>query len=127
MKNLIIGGLAALAVAGLAPVAQAQAAPGQTCQATWNTMYGVPIGTRTTCFNPDGSYNVCNSLGTAGNGPGTYVDPGVKGTFAAPTNDIVRAIRMTEELLVDTALKDGVSPNVYPSELFTITKAEVVS
>jgi hypothetical protein len=55
------------------------------------------------------------------------VDPGVKGTFAAPTNDIVRAIRMTEELLVDTALKDGVSPNVYPSELFTITKAEVVS
>jgi hypothetical protein len=71
VKKLIVGGLAALAIAGVVPIAHANAAPGQNCTTTWNTMYGVPIGTRTTCFNPDGSYSLCNSLGTAGNGPGT--------------------------------------------------------
>jgi hypothetical protein len=74
MKKLIIGGLAALAATvgiGLAAPNTASAAPPQNCQTTWNTMYGVPVGTRTTCFNPDGSYSVCSSLGTAGNGPGT--------------------------------------------------------
>ncbi len=71
MKRLIIGGLAALAIAGAVGTPAANADPGQACTTTWNTMYGVPIGTRTTCFNPDGSYQVCSSLGTAGNGPGT--------------------------------------------------------
>lgn len=70
MKRLIVGGLAALAILGVAQVPAANAEP-PNCQTTWTTMYGVPIGTRTTCFNPDGSYQVCSSLGTAGNGPGT--------------------------------------------------------
>jgi hypothetical protein len=52
----------------------AKADPGQNCKSEWNTMYNVPIGVRTTCFNPDGSYHVCTSLGTDGNGPGTCWD-----------------------------------------------------
>jgi hypothetical protein len=54
----------------------AKADPGQNCRSEWNTMYNVPIGVRTTCFNPDGSYHVCTSLGTDGNGPGTCWDSG---------------------------------------------------
>jgi hypothetical protein len=66
---------AASAVA-LAGPGVAIASPGQTCTpAQWVPgMFGVPIGTRTTCFNPDGSYQVCTSLGTAGNGPGTCIN-----------------------------------------------------
>ena len=30
----------------------------------------MPIASRVTCFNPDGSYQVCTSMGTDGNGPG---------------------------------------------------------
>lgn len=51
------------------PVAQAD--PGQNCKTEWNTMYNVPVGVRTTCFTPDGSYRICTSLGTDGQGPGT--------------------------------------------------------
>lgn len=50
----------------------AHADPGQRCTPpTWNTVYGVPVGSSITCFNPDGSYQTCNSLGTTGDGPGT--------------------------------------------------------
>jgi hypothetical protein len=52
----------------------AKADPGQNCKSEWNTMYNVPIGVRTTCFNPDGSYQMCTSLGTDGKGPGTCWD-----------------------------------------------------
>ena len=52
----------------------AWADPGQNCQSEWNTMYNVPIGVRTKCLNPDGSYRVCTSIGTDGNGPGTCWD-----------------------------------------------------
>jgi hypothetical protein len=60
---------------GIALAVPAQAAPGQNCTTPeWVTDMGIPIGTRTTCFNPDGSYQVCTSLGTAGNGPGTCIN-----------------------------------------------------
>jgi hypothetical protein len=62
-------------VASLAIAAPAHADPKQTCTPPqWVTDMGVPIGSRTTCFNPDGSYQVCTSLGTAGNGPGTCLN-----------------------------------------------------
>jgi hypothetical protein len=65
---------AALAMAGLGP-GLAHADPNQTCTApVWVTDMGIPIGSRTTCFHPDGSYQVCTSLGTAGNGPGTCIN-----------------------------------------------------
>jgi hypothetical protein len=35
------------------------------------TKFGVTIGRRITCYNPDGSSWVCTVLGTAGNGPET--------------------------------------------------------
>jgi hypothetical protein len=38
----------------------ASANPGQNCTSQWNTMYNVPIGVRATCYNPDGSYRVCD-------------------------------------------------------------------
>lgn len=66
--------LAALPMFGLGQ-GLAQADPNQTCTApVWVTDMGIPIGSRTTCFNPDGSYQVCTSLGTAGNGPGTCIN-----------------------------------------------------
>jgi hypothetical protein len=66
--------VAAPAVA-MAGVGLAYADPNQTCTApVWVTDMGVPIGSRTTCYNPDGSYQVCTSLGTAGNGPGTCIN-----------------------------------------------------
>jgi hypothetical protein len=65
---------AALAMARLGP-GLAHADPNQTCTPPqWVTDFGVPIGSRVTCFNPDGSYQVCTSLGTAGNGPGTCIN-----------------------------------------------------
>jgi hypothetical protein len=61
-------------MAGLGP-GLAHADPNQTCTApVWVTDMGIPIGSRTTCFNPDGSYQVCTSHGTAGNGPGTCIN-----------------------------------------------------
>jgi hypothetical protein len=58
--------MAPLAMAGVGP-GLAHADPHQTCTApVWVTDMGIPIGSRTTCFNPDGSYQVCTSLGTAG-------------------------------------------------------------
>jgi len=34
----------------------------------------VPIGSRTICLNPDGSYQIRTSLETPGNGPGTCIN-----------------------------------------------------
>ena len=91
MKKLIIGGLAALAAVISVGMPVASAEPAPVCTTVWRTMYTVPIGTHTTCFNPDGSYQVCNKLGTDGNGPGTcfsYPAPPAGGvqppTFAPP-------------------------------------------
>src|SRR5262245_3732237 len=91
MKKLVLGGVVALAAGvGLISVPVASADPGQNCRTEWNTMYNVPIGVRTTCFHPDGSYQVCTSIGTAGNGPGTCWDypapPAMAGqpTFSPP-------------------------------------------
>ena len=90
MKRLIIGGLAAVAVVVSVGVPVASADPGDRCESKWNTMYTVPIGVRTTCYHPDGSYKVCSSLGTDGNGPGTCWDypapPQMNGqpTFSPP-------------------------------------------
>jgi hypothetical protein len=68
---LLVGTLS-MATAGLG---LAHADPNQTCTTPeWVTNWGVPIASRTTCFNPDGSYQVCTSLGTAGNGPGTCIN-----------------------------------------------------
>jgi hypothetical protein len=78
MNKVRAGGLAALVAALVTiPVVAADTAsanPGQNCTTQWNTMYSVPVGVRTTCFNPDGSYHVCTSLGTDGKGPGTCMD-----------------------------------------------------
>ena len=63
MKKLIIGGLAALAAVISVGMPVASAEPAPVCTTVWRTMYTVPIGTDTTCFNPDGSYQVCNKLG----------------------------------------------------------------
>ncbi len=71
MKRLIIGSLAALAALVSVGIPIASADPGDRCESKWNTMYTVPIGVRTTCYHPDGSYKMCSSLGTDGNGPGT--------------------------------------------------------
>jgi hypothetical protein len=40
----------------------------------WVTKFGVPIGSRTTYYNPDGSYQIRTSMGTLGNGPGTCIN-----------------------------------------------------
>src|ERR1700733_11983029 len=63
---------AALAAALLlAPAPSAHADPGQICTPPeWMTYWTVPIGSRSTCFKADGSYQGCSSLGAAGNGPG---------------------------------------------------------
>ena len=53
------------------------------------------------------------------------VDPGVKGVFAAPTDDIEQAIAMTKAQLMDNAHTDGVPVGTSPADLFTIVKAEV--
>ena len=74
MRNFIIGGLAAVAAVVSVGVPVASADPGDKCESKWNTMYTVPIGVRTTCYHPDGSYKMCSSLGTDGNGPGTCWD-----------------------------------------------------
>lgn len=48
----------------------ATADPGQNCTApVWITMYSVPFASEVTCYNPDGSYQVCKTLGTTGDGP----------------------------------------------------------
>jgi len=73
MKKMIVGGLAVAAALVSTTVVAAETAsadPGQNCKTEWNTMYNVPVGVRTTCFNPDGSYHVCTSIGTDGKGPG---------------------------------------------------------
>lgn len=65
-------GVAAAASLILMPTGTANADPGQRCTLpTWNTVYGIPVGSSITCFNPDGSYQTCNSIGTQGDGPGT--------------------------------------------------------
>lgn len=62
-------------LAGLFDTPSAVADPGQNCTPpVWVTMYGVPYASRTTCYNPDGSYQVCTSMGTQGNGPGTCIN-----------------------------------------------------
>jgi hypothetical protein len=73
---VLIAPLAAAPAVAIAGLGLAYADPGQTCTpAQWVTgAFGIPIGSRTTCFNPDGSYQVCTSLGTAGNGPGTCIN-----------------------------------------------------
>ena len=74
-KPLILLVCAAAAGASLAVATPAQADGSQKCTpAQWVTDMGIPIGSRSTCFNPDGSYQVCTSLGTAGNGPGTCLN-----------------------------------------------------
>ncbi|MEI7715452.1 MAG: hypothetical protein WCI78_05095 [Mycobacterium sp.] len=91
MKNLLAAaGIAAAFTITPAVAGTASADPGQGCFTQWNTLYTVPIGVRTTCYNPDGSYSVCTSLGTDGNGPGTcfnYPAPpqmGGQPTFSPP-------------------------------------------
>ena len=76
LRNLItvVGIGTALITTPLVAAEIASADPGQNCRTEWNTMYNVPIGVRTTCFNPDGSYHVCTSVGTDGKGPGTCWD-----------------------------------------------------
>jgi hypothetical protein len=76
VKNLVVsaGIGAALITTPVLAAETASANPGQNCTTQWNTMYNVPIGVRSTCFNPDGSYHVCTSLGTDGKGPGTCMD-----------------------------------------------------
>jgi hypothetical protein len=73
---VVIASVAAAPAVAMFGLGLAYADPGQTCtQPVWVTgMFGVPIGSRTTCFNPDGSYQMCTSLGTAGNGPGTCIN-----------------------------------------------------
>jgi len=61
---------AALAAVRIISVPVASADPGQNCKTEWNLIYNVPIGGRTTCFNPDGNYHMCTSLGMDGRGPG---------------------------------------------------------
>jgi hypothetical protein len=64
----------AMAGAGLG-VGLAHADGNQTCTPPqWVTYWTVPIGSRSTCFNPNGSYQVCTSMGTQGNGPGTCIN-----------------------------------------------------
>lgn len=68
--TLLVAALA-MAMAGLG-LGLAHADGNQMCTPPqWVTYWTVPIASRATCFNPDGSYQVCSSLGTAGNGPGT--------------------------------------------------------
>jgi hypothetical protein len=74
VKRLVISGFAALAAVGIVNAPAASGDPGQDCKTEWNLMYNVPIGVRTSCFNRDGSYHVCTSLGTDGKGPGTCWD-----------------------------------------------------
>jgi hypothetical protein len=52
------------------------------------------------------------------------VDPGMKGTFAAPGFDLVRGIKITELQLIDNAIHDGIDGETDPKDLFTIVKAE---
>ena len=74
-KVMAAAGIGAALIATPVVVAEtASADPGQHCETKWNTMYNVPVGVRTTCFNPDGSYRVCTSIGTDGHGPGTCWD-----------------------------------------------------
>src|SRR6516164_2807735 len=57
---------------GVALATPTHAAPGQNCMPEEPvTKFGVTIGKRVTCFNPDGSSWVCTSLGTSGNEPET--------------------------------------------------------
>ena len=74
MNRHVIGGMSVLAALVSVGIPIASADPGDRCESKWNTMYTVPIGVRTTCYHPDGSYKVCSSLGTDGNGPGTCWD-----------------------------------------------------
>ena len=64
----------AMAMAGLG-LGLAHADGKQMCTPPqWVTYWTVPMASRVTCFNPDGSYQVCTSMGTAGNGPGTCLN-----------------------------------------------------
>ncbi|MCV7260780.1 hypothetical protein [Mycobacterium shimoidei] len=76
IRNVItvVGIVAAATATPMVAAAPASADPGQNCRTEWNTMYTVPIGVRTICYNPDGSYQMCTSLGTDGKGPGTCMD-----------------------------------------------------
>lgn len=54
-----------------------------------------------------------------------HFDGDVKGTYTAPTNDLVQAAWMTRDLLLIDAQDGGVDTNVSPDTLFTLTKAEL--
>jgi hypothetical protein len=57
---------------GVAFATPTLAAPGQNCMPEEPVIkYGVTIGKRVTCYNPDGSSWVCTVLGTSGSGPET--------------------------------------------------------
>jgi hypothetical protein len=52
-KVLAAAGIGAALITTPVVVAEtASADPGQNCRSEWNTMYNVPVGVRTTCFNP---------------------------------------------------------------------------
>lgn len=59
------------------------------------------------------------------NGPAS-VNPGVTGTFTAPASTILKGIVQTRLQLIENAKQDGVDVINF-NDLFTITKAEVVS
>lgn len=55
-----------------------------------------------------------------------HFDGNTKGTYTAPTNDLVQAAWMTRDLLLTDARDENVDTRVDPSTLFTLTKAELV-
>ena len=54
-------------------------------------------------------------------------DNDTKGSISFDDNDIVISAWSARAHLIDEAIEDGVDTNVIPSDLFTITKAEVVA
>jgi hypothetical protein len=62
--SVVVGcfGLGTVLGLGVDLATPAQADPDQNCTPpeTLTGEFGLPIGSRTTCFNPDGSYVVCN-------------------------------------------------------------------
>jgi hypothetical protein len=75
MQRIILAALATIPMALALGTGTAHAAPGQNCTPPYWVRggFGIPIGTRTMCFNPDGSEEICTSLGTTGNGPGSCI------------------------------------------------------
>lgn len=57
-----------------------------------------------------------------------HFDGDVKGTYTAPTNDLVQAAWMTRDELIVEAKEDGFDVEyMVPAALFTLTKAELVA